>query len=89
MADEAPANFCNAMRANKTDARQKDTFALQLVLLKAGAVSNAENTARGLLHNESLNHGFQWASFVNVTSTECLSHIQIGPGSADIDKGSV
>lgn len=89
MADVAPANFCNVMSANKTDARQKDTFALQLVLLKAGAVSNAENTACGLHRNESLNHGFQWASFVNVTSTECLSHIQIGPGSADIDKGSV
>lgn len=66
-----------------------DTSTLQLVLLKARVVSNAENTACSLLHNESLNHGFQWASFVTVTSTECLSHIQIGPGAADIDKGSV
>lgn len=59
------------------------------MLLKAGAVSNVENTACSLLHNESLNHGFQWTSSVNVTSTECLSHIQIGPGSTDIDKGCV
>lgn len=88
MADQTAAHFSNQIRTKQSRCKRKDTFTLQLVPLKACAVSNAENTACSLLHNESLNHGFQWTSFVTVRSAECLSHIQIGPRSADIDKGS-
>lgn len=79
---------CSKKDKNKQNrCKRKDTFTLQLVLLKAHAISNAENTAGSLFHNQSLNPGFQWASFVTVKSTECLSHIQIGFWSTVIDEG--